>query len=243
MVQRLLLIGAHPDDESFFAAGTIAKCVSQGVKVSVVSATRGERGATAGLCSIEELPKVREEELRSAMRILGVSDIHFLPYEDQKLGTAPLEDMRATLVKIIRQTKPDVVFTFDPHGSNQHTDHLAIARFATDALPAAADPRWYPESGSPHLPRRVLWPPPTVLFQQPPDADLRMQPGIDFLIDTSGFSELKEAALRAHRTQFPGLKKLFFDDPNGQRTFNCEAFRIGWGARPASIPAPDLFAE
>jgi N-acetylglucosamine malate deacetylase 2 len=242
-VPRLLCIGAHPDDESFFAAGTIAKYTSQRVEVTIVCATRGERGATADLCSIEELPQVREQELRDAMRILGVSDVRFLPYEDQKLQQAPIEDVRFALVEIIRETRPDVVFTFDPHGTNQHVDHIAIARFASDALSAAADPRWYPQSGPPHTPWRVLWPPPIIIFRQPPEADLRAQPGIDFLIDTSEFAEQKTAALKAHRTQFPGLKKLFFDDPNGQRTFNWEAFRIGWGARPASIPANDLFAE
>ena len=242
-MRSLLFIGAHPDDESFFAAGTIARYASEGARVTIVCATRGERGATADLCSIEELPKVREQELRDAMRVLWVKDIHFFPYEDQKLQQAPIEDVRRALVEIIRQSRPDLVFTFDPHGSNQHVDHIAIARFASDALSAAADPRWYPESGAPFIPRRVLWPPPIILFRQPPGVDLHVQPGVDFLIDTSAFAEQKTQALKAHRTQFPGLKKLFFDDPNGRRTFNWEAFRIGWGARPKNIPADDLFAE
>ena len=68
----LLLLFAHPDDESFFVAGTIARYSSAGVSVALVCATRGERGSTADLCAIEELPRVREAELGDAARILGI---------------------------------------------------------------------------------------------------------------------------------------------------------------------------
>src|SRR5437868_8695371 len=70
-VPSLLFILAHPDDETFFAAGTIAKYIDAGVRVYIVCATRGERGATADLCPVEELPQVREAELRDADRVLG----------------------------------------------------------------------------------------------------------------------------------------------------------------------------
>ncbi len=241
-MRSLLIVGAHPDDETFFAAGTIAKYSEAGVRVSVVCATRGERGATADLCSVEELPKVREQELRNVAAILGVADLYFLPYEDQKLLAAPLEEVRRQLVEVIRETRPQIVITFDPNGANQHTDHLAISRFTSDAIAAAADHRWYPEIASPHTVERLLWTPPTLLFRLPPNADLSKEPGIDFLIDVSGWREKKEAALRAYRTQLPGLGKLFFEDPNGRRTFPKEAFRLAWGTRPGELPARDLFA-
>ena len=72
--------------------------------------------------------------------------------------------------------------------------------------------------------------------------ETQRQAGFDFLIDIAPWAEQKVAAFQAHKTQFPGLEKLFFDDPNGQRTFNCEAFRLAWGPRPASLPANDLFS-
>lgn len=241
MKHRLLFIGAHPDDETFFAAGTIAKCVAEQVRVAVICATRGERGSTADLCTIEKLPRVREAEMRRAMQILGVQGLYFLPYEDQKLSAALVEEIRRKLVEIIREERPDLVITFDPNGTNQHSDHIAISRFALDALAAAADPRWFPDLGEPHMVARVLWPPPTVIFRYPETADLPNEPGIDFLIDTTRWSEKKSAAIRAHKTQ--RLGRLFFDDPNGRRTFCSEAFRLGWGHRPATIPASDLFAE
>ena len=238
-MRRLLFIGAHPDDETFFAAGTIAKYTSEGARVSVVCATRGERGSTADVCTIEELPRVREAEMRDAMRILGVSETYFLPYEDQKLVEAPIEDIRRQLVEAIRKERPQVVITFDPNGANQHTDHVAISRFAMDAVAAAADARWYPELGAAHEIERVLWQPPTVIFRYPADVDLPREPGIDFLIDTTRWTREKAEAIRAHRTQ--RLGRLFFDDENGRRTFNKEAFRVGWGPRPRCVPAGDLF--
>ena len=239
-VQTLLYVGAHPDDETFFAGGTIAKYAEQGTRVAVACATRGERGATADLCSIEELPKIREAELRDAMHILGVEDVRLLPYEDQKLAEAPLEEIRRQLVEVIRTTRPQIVITFDPNGANLHTDHMAISRFTSDALAAVADDRWYPELGPAHTIERLLWQPPTVIFRYPEETNLQIEPGIDFLIDTSRWSAQKAGAIRAYRTQ--RLGRLFFDDANGRRTFGTEAFRVGWGARPKRVPAGDLFA-
>ncbi len=240
-MRRLLYVGAHPDDETFFAAGTIAKYAEEGTHVAVACATRGERGATADLCSIEELPKIREAELRDAMNILGVEEVYILPYEDQKLAQAPYEEIRQQLVKVIRTARPQIVITFDPNGANLHSDHMAISRFTSDALGAAADERWYRELGAAHTIERLLWQPPTVIFRYPEKTDLQKEPGIDFLIDTSRWSEKKAAAIRAHRTQ--RLGRLFFDDADGRRTFSTEAFRVGWGARPKSVPAQDLFAD
>ena len=242
-MRSLLYIGAHPDDEVFFAGGTIARYVEEGTRVSIICATRGERGATADLCSIEELPKIREAELIEAMRVLGVKDVHFLPYEDQKLSTAPPDEIRRHLAGLIRGIKPQIVITFDPEGANQHTDHMAISRFASDAISAAADDRWYPDLGAAHHVERLLWNPPTILFRLPENAELPAEPGIDFLLDVSRWTEKKANAIRAHRTQLPGLGKLFFENPNGRRTFSSEAFRVAWGLRPLTVPADDLFAN
>lgn len=237
-----MYIGAHPDDEVFFAGGMLARYVEEGVQVSIVCATRGERGATADLCSIEELPKVREAELIAAMQVLGISDVNFLPFEDQKLSTAPPNEIRRHLVGHIRRVKPQIVVTFDPEGANQHTDHMAISRFASDAISAASDRRWYRDLGPAHQIERMLWHP-TILFRLPEDVDLTAEPGIDFLLDVSRWTEKKAAAIRAHRTQLPGLGKLFFEKPEGRRTFGREVFRLAWGARPATVPADDLFAS
>jgi LmbE family N-acetylglucosaminyl deacetylase len=242
-LKRILFIGAHPDDETFFAAGTFAKYRESGVEIHVLSATRGDQGKCGGVCTPEELPQVRERELADAMDAIGGAHIEFLPYHDKKLSEAPIEEMRDYLVASIRRVRPDIAITFDPHGANQHPDHIAISRFVSDAVPIAADPRWLPQAGIPHRIERLLWTPPTILYRLPADADPRELPGFDFVIDVERWKEQKTKAFEAHRTQFPGLKKLFFDNPNGQRTFGIEAFRLAAGERPAVIPADDLFAR
>ena len=238
-----MFIGAHPDDETFFAAGTFAKYVSEGVSVYVSCTTRGQLGKTADLCSPDNLPRVREQELRQAMSALGVSDVEVLDYQDKHLAQAPKEKIRQHLVGTIRRTRPQVVITFDPFGANEHDDHIAISRFASDAIAAASDPRWFIDAGQPHQVQRLLWTPPVMIYKLTPELEISAQPGFDFLIDTTGWADAKTAAFQSHATQFPGLKKLFFDDPNGQRTFNCEAFRLAWGARPEILPATDLFSS
>lgn len=211
--------------------------------VSILCATRGERGKTGNLCGAEDLPQVREQELITAMNALGVTDVQFLHYQDKCLADAPLDEVRHLLIEAIRHRRPQVVITFDTHGANQHPDHIAISRFAMDAVAAAADPRWFPEAGIPYQVQRLLWTPPVILYKLPEDAVIPALPGSDFIIDTTCWAQQKTAAFEAHRTQFPGLKKLFFDDPNGRRTFNLEVFRLAWGPRPSKVPADDLFAE
>jgi N-acetylglucosamine malate deacetylase 2 len=241
-LKRILFIGAHPDDETFFAAGTFAKYRESGVEISVLCATRGDQGKTGGLCTPEELPSMREQELVQAMDAIGGAHIEVLPYADKRLSEAPFEEMRLSLVTAIRRVSPDVIITFDPHGANHHPDHIAISRFVSDALPIAADRRWFPGAGTPHQVKRLLWTPPTFLFRLPVEADPRALPGFDFVINVERWKPQKTRAFEAHRTQFPGLKKLFFDDPNGQRTFGIEAFRFAAGEFPAVLPADDLFA-
>lgn len=238
----LLVSGAHPDDETFFA-GSMAKYVSEGVRVVVVCGTRGERGATADLCSIEELPKVREAELRESMCILGLDakDVHFLPYEDQKLVDAPLDEARKLMVEVVRSVRPQVVVSFDLQGNNGHPDHVAMARIASDSLAAAGDPRWYPDAGSPFVVPRLLWAPPVRPWLLTDGTDLAKHEGVDFLIDTTQWADRKAEAIRAHRTQLPGIKTLYFERGSPKFTLNLEAFRIAFGPRPAMLPAKDLF--
>ena len=247
MSQRsLLLILAHPDDEAFMAAGTIAKYLSEGCSVSLVTATLGDRGKTGGLCSSEELAELRRNELRNALEILGLERAILLGYLDRELERANPDEMRRTLVKIIRDHAPQVVITFDPNGANTHPDHVAISRFTTDAVNAAADPRWYPELGPPVHVARYLWQSPTRVYDLAHTPNLASQPGIDFLIDVSPWWHKKEQALRAHASQVPGFHSLWFEKPTKEfpdipATLSLEAFRLACGPPPSTHPAPDLF--
>jgi N-acetylglucosamine malate deacetylase 2 len=238
----LLICGAHPDDEIFFA-GTMAKYVSEGVRVCVLCATRGERGNTADLCSIPDLPQLRERELRASMSVLGLkeSDIFFLPYEDQKLHLSPIVEVRNQIIRVLRRVKPQVVVTFDPHGANGHSDHVAISRFISDFIPLAADARCCEDAGAPWLVSRLLWQPPHLPWRLPSNTNLAKCFGTDFLIDTKLFAHLKRKAVLEHKTQLPGLEHLFFEQGSPDLTLNQEVFRLAWGPRPAHVPALDLF--
>src|SRR6185369_8915859 len=150
------------------------RCHHEGARTVLVTATRGGRGTTGGLCSTEELPALREQELREAARILK--------FDDKEVPNIPPDEIRRTLVAIIRRVRPSIVVTFDPDGITLHLDHIALSRFVTDAIPAAADPRWFTELGDCHEVPRLLWTPPVLPWD---DGDFPPRPGVDFLVDTS----------------------------------------------------------
>ena len=207
-------------------------------------ATLGELGKAGDppVCRPEELPAVRERELREACALLGVGALHLLGYRDRELSSAPAEEIRGHLVRLLRATRPTLVLTFDPHGANFHPDHIAISRFTSDAVAAAADPRWYPEAGPAHEVTRLLWAPGRHPWEWTRDEDPGARPGVDFAIDVRPWRERKVAALRAHRTQAHSLHRNFFGQPDADRLLGFEYFRQGWGPALRERPQTDLFA-
>ena len=160
---RLMAIYAHPDDESFSLAGTLARATRRGYPVALVSATRGEEGQIAdpSLATPENLGQVREQELRDAMAAVGVSDITFLDYIDGHLAEADQTEALGKVVYQIRRFQPDVVATFDAKGGYGHVDHMAIHRLTVAGVSAAADPEQFPEQFErgvqPHRVRKVYF--------------------------------------------------------------------------------------
>ena len=145
--RSILFVFAHPDDEAHWGSGVAIRCHDEGARTVLVTLTRGERGTNGGICSNEELPGVREQELREAARILKFDALEILPYVDKEVPNIAPDEIRRVLVERIRRERPDVLITFDPHGITYHLDHIALSRFVTEAIPAAADRRWYPELG------------------------------------------------------------------------------------------------
>ena len=148
MARSILFSFAHPDDESFSGAGLAGWCLERRIAVALVCATRGEAGkagdpAVSGAPA--DLARAREAELREAARIIGINHLHLLDYRDRELSNAPPAEIRLQLVSLIRRYRPDVVLTFDANGFNAHPDHIAISRFTTDAVAAAADSRTTPK--------------------------------------------------------------------------------------------------
>jgi LmbE family N-acetylglucosaminyl deacetylase len=238
-----MLVFAHPDDESFLTGGTAARYADEGVKVVLVSATRGESGKVGEppLCTRERLPAVREGELRRAAAILGISEVQLLDYRDRELSAAASEGIREQLVTLIRRVCPSVVATFNPDGGNLHPDHVAISRFVSDAVPAAGDPRWLPASGPAHAAGRLVWATGRHPWRLVREADIASCPGADFVMDVRPWSERKAAALRAHATQHQSTERHFFSQPDCERLLSVEVFRQAFGPRLRGRPLTDLF--
>ncbi len=239
----ILLSFAHPDDESFFLAGTIRKYAEAGARLALVCATSGEQG-TAGdppLCEREDLARVREAEMETAARILGIGELKLLRYPDRGLAAAPADEIRSRLVAEIRRLRPRLVITFDPNGVNCHPDHVASGRFTMDAVNAAADARWHPEYGAAHETARVLWTAPLRPYAMGALDNLASHGGIDFVFDIRPWSRYKGDALLAHATQRKHVNRHFFDHADCARRLSVEALRLGWGRPLARRPAEDLF--
>jgi N-acetylglucosamine malate deacetylase 2 len=242
MTPCILFSFAHPDDESFSGAGTAMKCGAAGVRTVLVTATRGERGKTGNppVCAAHELAACRERELREAARIVGFDQLQILDYRDRELADAPPDAVRRSLVSLIRGVRPSVVATFDPNGFNVHPDHVAISRFTGDAITAAADPRWYPDAGDPHVVARLVWTPPIAAWEWGTLDRLDQRPGVDFVLDVSPWGDRRAAALRAHRSQHLSIDRCFFSQPDIDRALAVEVWRQAWGPPLERRPSHDL---
>lgn len=252
----LMGIWAHPDDEAFGTAGSLARAVRAGHHVAIVCATRGEQGKIAddALATPETLGRVREGELRAACAAVGVSDVSFLEYVDGHLAEADPDEAIGRIVRHIRRARPAVVTTFDPKGMYGHRDHVAIHRFALAAIEAAADPARYPEQARDGLaPHRVT----KVYFAATPRErligmrDQMRDQGQDFIpggdeatipVEEMGYPrdeittkvtlddaewEAKQRALRAHATQMPSDSPWANASPDELRAFlGAETFVV-----------------
>ena len=134
----LLVVLAHPDDESFPMGGTLAKYAAQGAEVTLVCATRGEAGIAA--LTPDETARIRTQELHGAAAALGLAGVRFLGYLDGQLSAADPTEVVSQLVDILRAVQPQAVITFGPDGISGHPDHLAIHRLTTTAFDQAGLP-------------------------------------------------------------------------------------------------------
>ena len=163
---RLLLVHAHPDDETINNGATMALYQALGAQVTLVTCTRGEEGevlvpALAHLASVhnDNLGEHRVEELANAMKALGVTDHRFLGegakvFRDSGMmdtehnsrpdvfWQADLEEASDLLVKIIDEVKPHVLVTYDEIGGYGHPDHIQAHRVA---MRAAEKSTWQPQ--------------------------------------------------------------------------------------------------
>ena len=129
----VLCIFAHPDDESFSCAGTIARCVPEGVAYHVLNFTAGQSSKRPeAIDDPDEMTLLREFELRAAASVLGIASVRVLDYEDGRLDQAPLEELIDHVTGALDRTQADTIITFGPHGL-EHDDHKAAHGAAIQA--------------------------------------------------------------------------------------------------------------
>ncbi len=187
MDKHLLLVHAHPDDESIGQGATMARYVAEGVGVTLVTCTGGEMGEIL-VPELEHLAADRDDtladqrkvELDNAMKALGVTDHRYLggfkryrdsgmqwhadghavPADDvheNAFWNADLTEAASHLVGVIREVRPQVLVTYDEFGGYGHPDHIQAHRVATYAASLAAVPSYRHDLGEAHEIAKIYW--------------------------------------------------------------------------------------
>jgi LmbE family N-acetylglucosaminyl deacetylase len=193
--KRVMVLVAHPDDPEFFCGGTIARWAREGMEITYVICTHGEKGTQNRTLTPERLAEIRVQEQMAAAHVLGVRNVVFLNYVDGDLERSLR--LRGDMVREIRRYRPDIVITCDPtvrisRGKHpNHIDHRVAGDVALDAIfPAAGMPTYYPEQLVAGLePHKV------------PEVYLTVTNEPDTWVDTTGTLDLRLAALRCHASQ------------------------------------------
>ncbi len=157
---RVLTIGAHPDDAEFGAGATLARWAAAGADVTMIIVTDGSKGSWDPDIDQNLLGLQRRQEQSRAADVLGAGTVIHLDLVDGELEYTM--ELRRTLALHIREAKPDVLLTHDPWRRYQlHPDHRVTGFASIDAVVSAREPLSYLDSGIPaHRPSAVLlWSP------------------------------------------------------------------------------------
>lgn len=264
-MSTLLLVHAHPDDESISTGGAMMKAKAHGHRVVLITATRGEVGEIYNMDEAASRPKlaeIRTEELRKATEILGVDRQEFLGYRDsgmvdtednknpRSFHQAPLQDAAAKLAVFIREERPDVVVTYAEDGVYGHPDHIkahhvtvaALDMLEHEGLPVkklyyTAIPRSMMEAFVQSMPEEA---------QRAMGGNMRIAGTPDELVttkvDVHDYVERKREAFRAHVSQNdPSSWFATMQDQIYELAFGTEYYQLARGELGSDLPEPDLF--
>ncbi len=239
----VLAIFAHPDDESFCCGGTLAMLAARGVRIELLCLTKGEAGTVAAhLLNGRSVAELRQAELEQACQILGVTGLHFLEYHDsgfhrpsqlpKRLVDQDVFAVAREVVRIIAQTQPDVLLTFDPRGYYGHPDHIATHRIASAAFFSSASLKKPPQ----HL---LYTMPTTAMLERFNIAGFGSFDPAEFALpdpilrfDTTEFLEPKRQAILAHQSQSlhgSGIDRLLpeLHNQTSSQVLSEEVFALG----------------
>jgi LmbE family N-acetylglucosaminyl deacetylase len=198
---RALAISAHPDDDTLFAGGLLAKLASERYEVYTLLTTRGEGGEVGEpplVPAKAQLGPLREAEARCAAAALGERDVYFLDFVDPHMEidgealpiNASLPEFAAAIAEYLRRLRPEIVITHGTDGEYGHPQH----RFTHVATRAAV------QSEAPWRPEQLI----TWMARAEPDVEDRLSNQSDpatLSIDIAPWLERKVAAAMCHRSQ------------------------------------------
>jgi N-acetyl-1-D-myo-inositol-2-amino-2-deoxy-alpha-D-glucopyranoside deacetylase len=248
--RSLLLVHAHPDDETIGTGATMAKYAAEGARVTLVTCTLGEMGEIIppDLAHLmpDELGEHRIGEMEAACAALGVTDHRFLGgpgrYRDSgMMGTDENEDPRsfwqvsvesaaAELAEVIREVAPQAIVTYDANGFYGHPDHIQAHRVTMRAHSLAAGGTPGTRLFATAMPRSVL------IEAAKLPADSWFTPWMDLTrtvaddqvttsIDADAYLDAKIAAMKAHATQITVDGKFFaLSDNRGHKILGTEHY-------------------
>ena len=226
----LLGVWAHPDDETYLAAGLMANAVRHGSRVVCVTATRGEGG------SMDEerwpsatMGEVRDAELMRCLELLGVTEHVWLELPDIDMDTGLPEEGYGKVRALVEEVEPETILTFGPDGMTDHAAHKSVSEWSTRALREAGKPgaevhfaTMTPEWAAEFVPIYNRF---DVFRPGTPPVTPREELSIDFELPPD-LLELKLAAIEAHVSQVGAMVDAFGEDIF-RRAMNIETFRLG----------------
>ena len=196
MIERAMVVTAHPDDADIGAGGTVANLVRQGATITYVIVTSGTMGSSDRTMTPDRLAGIREAEQRNAALTLGVEHVEFLGYSDGEVEDT--RDLRRDITRQIRQWRPDLVIAQNPHRTYNlfasHRDHRVTGGVVLDCVyPLARDHLAFPELLPEYEPYRVR----EIYIMKWQEEDHQLA------VDISETMDLKLEAIACHQSQFP----------------------------------------
>jgi LmbE family N-acetylglucosaminyl deacetylase len=262
----LLLVHAHPDDECIATGGVILRAHSEGIRVVLLTATRGEEGDIHNMDAAAvraRLGEVRSDELRRSCEILGVDRQVFLGYRDSGMSgaasnndprsfhSAPLQDAAERVATFLREERPDVVVTYTPDGTYWHLDHIKAHRATLASLNLLQAEGWTPAKLYLHaVPRSAV----ENIERRARDTGMEMPVEVGQIVgipddqittevDVSAFLEQKRAAFHAHLSQYePDSPFSTIAAQIFEATLGTERFILARGTLGEPRPERSLFA-
>ncbi len=218
--KNIIAVGAHPDDIEFGCPVTLRNFIKNGYNVYYIVATNGENGFKVKSLSSKERIDIRKNEQIEAAKKVGAKEVHFLGFKDGFLDYN--ENLREKITLIIKELKPEIIFSFDPANLDfdninlNHRDHRNIALAVFDSVFAAKNDFIYPDKNGKHRVEKIYF-----FGTNKPNLTVDITEHIDFKLDV----------LKSFKSQFPNFEAFakFFKENigNSSREYKfSETFRV-----------------